>query len=127
MRIVLLGFLLVLLIPSELISMYLTEIFPNLPLPFRGTLRVSDGGSGFVLTTFRTRYNERGDLLIATIPAVDEALADNSGEAYFPHIVNLGGYRTQFVLFNGNPGHSTSGTVEFTSQSGEPLALPIAG
>src|SRR6266850_1186109 len=108
------------------ISKYLTEIFPGIPLPFRGMVRVTAVSIPFTVTTFRTRYNERGDLLIATIPIADEGSSYSSGDAYFPHIVDLGGYKTSFILFNGNPGQPTSGRVEFVSQSGQPLPIPIA-
>jgi len=52
----------------------------------------------------RGRYNERGDFLISTTPALaDDSVATNA-ELVFPHIVTGGGYTTEFILMNrGNP------------------------
>src|SRR5262249_44065936 len=49
----------------------ITEL-ASLQTPFQGTLRVSSPASISVIG-FRGRYNERGDFLITTIPAMNEA------------------------------------------------------
>jgi hypothetical protein len=47
----------------------------------------------------RGRYNERGDFLITTTPAIPEDTVPDLEPLYIPHIVNGGGYTTQFVMF----------------------------
>ena len=94
----------------------------NLPLPFRGVLRISSNVPVAVVG-LRGHYNERGEFLVATAPAVAENSGAPSPELIFPHIVNGGGYATEFQLLN-RSGRS-SGTVVFRSQSGDLLPLPV--
>ncbi len=110
--------------PSGHTSKFVHELFPALSLPFRGVLRVSSSNS-IVVVTLRTRYNERGDFLITTTPATNEASASSSAELMFPHIVDRGGYTTQFILFSGLAGQSTAGTLRFFGQDGQPLSLTV--
>ena len=110
--------------PSGHTSKFVHELFPALSLPFRGVLRVSSSNS-IVVVSLRTRYNERGDFLITTTPATNEASASSSAELMFPHIVDRGGYTTQFILFSGFAGQSTAGTLRFFGQDGQPLNLTV--
>ena len=110
--------------PSGHTSKFVHELFPTLSLPFRGVLRVSSGNS-IVVVSLRTRYNERGDFLITTTPATNEASASSSADLMFPHIVDRGGYTTQFILFSGLAGQSTAGTLRFFGQDGQPLILTV--
>ena len=96
--------------------------FANLPLPFRGVLRLSSNVP-ITVVALRGHYNERGEFLVATTPAVAENSVTPSPEFIFPHIVNGGGYTTEFQLVN-RAGRS-SGTVVFRSQSGDLLPLPV--
>jgi hypothetical protein len=107
-------------------AMFLNQVegLRNLPLPFRGVLRIS--GSGISVVGLRGRYNQRGDFLMTTMSPVDEAAATTSAEFVFPHLVDGGGYTTQFVLFSGGAGQSSAGTVRFYDQSGQALPLPTS-
>ena len=104
------------------VSVYLNQIpgFSSLETPFQGILRVS---SPVLLSVvgLRARYNERDDLLITTTPTVNENAAPSTSGIFFPHIVDSGGYTTQFVLFSGQPSQSSSGTIQLFSQTGEQL------
>ena len=82
-------------------------------------------GNSIVVVSLRTRYNERGDFLITTTPATNEASASSSADLMFPHIVDRGGYTTQFILFSGLAGQSTAGTLRFFGQDGQPLTLTV--
>jgi hypothetical protein len=73
----------------------------------------------------RGRYNERGEFLITTTPPVNEATQATAGGLYFPHIVDSGGYTTQFVLFSGLAGQSSTGNLELFSQNGQTLNWPL--
>jgi len=112
--------------PSGHTSKFVHELFPTLSLPFRGVLRVSSGNS-IVVVSLRTRYNERGDFLITTTPAIPEDSTPDTQPLYFPHFVNGGGYTTQFILFPAtaqSTGTSLSVTMQYFDQAGAPMVLP---
>jgi hypothetical protein len=75
------------------------------------------------VTGFRTRSNERGDFLMTTIPVSNELIPSPTGELVFPHVVTLGGFTSQFVLFSGTISQSGLGTIRFFTQNGQPLTL----
>ena len=90
------------------IALFLNQIegFESLMLPFRGVLRISTGSSsGVSVVGLRGRYNERTDFLITTTPPSNEADTASTSEFLFPHLVDSGGYTTQFVLFSGTGSH----------------------
>jgi len=49
----------------------------------------------------------------------------NSAEVVFPHLVDLGGYTTEFVLYSGVAGQASGGSVSFYTQTGTPLLLNL--
>jgi len=106
------------------LALFLTEIpgFQNLPMPFRGVLRIS---SNTPISTMglRERYNERGDFLISATPSIGDNAATSASELIFPRVVAGGGYTTEFVLVN--PGNASQGTAVFRSQSGTELPLQL--
>jgi hypothetical protein len=108
------------------VAIFLNEIpgFASLQTPFQGVLRVSSQVPIFVVG-LRGRYNERNDFLMTTTPPVNETTAASTAGLFFPHIVDSGGYTTQFILFSGQPGQSSSGTVQLFSQSGGALNLTL--
>jgi hypothetical protein len=73
----------------------------------------------------RGRYNERNDFLITTTPPINEATPATTAPLFFPQIVDGGGYMTQFILISGQPGQSSSGTMQWFSQSGAALGLTL--
>ncbi len=101
-------------------SLFLNEVpaFASIPLPFQGAISAS-APAPFAVTSIRGRTNERGEFLITTTAPVDESTPVTSSELLFPHFADGGGYSTQFILF----GRSTSGSLYFFSQSGQPKAL----
>ena len=105
-------------------AMFLNQIpgFSSLQAPFQGVLRVSSSAPISVVG-LRGRYNERNDFLVTTTPPVNEATPPSTALLFFPHVVDGGGYTTQFILFSSQPGQSSSGTMRLFSQSGEALDL----
>ena len=73
----------------------------------------------------RERFNERGEFLITTIPTIDEQAASTTGESLFPHLVDGGGYTTQFILFSGLAGQASKGVVHFFRQNGRAFGLAL--
>jgi len=108
------------------IARFLHEIFPSLSFPFKGILRISGGGAeGLSVVGLRGRYNERGDFLVTTTPPTNESSPASGAELLFPHLVNGGGYTTQFVLFSGTAGQASTGNLKFFKQDGTPLSLTV--
>ena len=93
---------------SGQVAKLLSDLFPNLELPFRGVVRISTGSSGVAAVGLRTRYNERGDFLITTTPPISESAAASSASLFFPQVVDGGGYATEFVLLPSAFGSSGS-------------------
>jgi hypothetical protein len=107
------------------VAEFLAQIFPNLPQSFQGgVLRISSPSSISVVG-LRGRYNERSDFLITTTPPTTESAPASSAEFLFPHFVNGGGYTTQFILFSGTAGQTSSGTLRFFDPKGNPLPLSL--
>jgi hypothetical protein len=108
-------------------ALFLNQIpgFETLTTPFRGVLRISTSSSGGIsVIGLRGRYNERGDFLITTTPPTDESRAP-VGPQFFPHFADGGGFTTQFILFNGGADQSSSGSLRFFDQSGQPISLAV--
>ena len=97
--------------------------FGDLEAPFQGLLSVStDSVFGIAIVGLRVRFNERGDLLATTTPPFEEQVTKSG--LVFPHLVDGGGYTTQFILVSTSD-QSTSGRLNFVSQSGDDLALSL--
>jgi len=104
--------------PNGQLARFIRELFPALPLSFRGFLKAT-ANTPINVTGLRGRYNERGDFLITTTPPRNDALRASSTQLIFPHIVSGGGYTTQFMLY----GQPASGQIFFNSQNGSPLSI----
>jgi hypothetical protein len=107
-------------------ALFLNQIpgFENLPLPFKGVLRVSTAGPTITVLGVRSRWNERGDYIFTTTPATNEN-APASAQLMFPHIVNGGGYSTQFIMFSGTSSQPAYGGLQTFSQSGGSLNVNL--
>jgi hypothetical protein len=100
------------------------ELFPSLPSNFRGVIRI-DSPSSISVAGLRSRYNERSDFLIATVPVSEELASGTTPEVVFPHIVDSGGYTTQFIFFNNVVVQSSSGAIRFRTTGGQRLDLTL--
>jgi hypothetical protein len=103
-------------------GLFLSEIAGGaLPASFSGVLRLSaTAGSKVSAVGFRLRLTERStpDLIVSSVPVVDESLPASSAEVILPRWVDSGGYSTEIVLFN-----ASVGTIRFFSAAGQPAAL----
>jgi hypothetical protein len=93
----------------------------SLPTTFQGVLRVSSP-SPISVVGMREHGNERNESLLTIIPPVNEATPP-AAPLFFPHIVDSGGYTTQFIVFSAQPGSPSSGTMQLFNQSGGALGL----
>jgi hypothetical protein len=106
------------------VARFMMELFTNLPYPFPGVARISSS-SPIAVTALRGDFNARGDFLITTALPTNENAPASSGEIIFPHLVDLGGYTTEFVLYSGVLGQTSSGVLSFYTQNGFPLSLNL--
>jgi hypothetical protein len=108
------------------VAKFLHEAFPGLTFPFKGILRISGGqAEGLSVVGLRLRSNERGDILVTTTPPTNEGSPPSAAELLFPHLVNGGGYTTQFILFSGTAGQASTGTLKFFKQDGTAFNLNV--
>ena len=112
--------------PSGHIATFVDELFPTLTTPFQGVLRITSTTTNLAVIGLRARTNKRGDFLITTTPPSNEVRTPSSVDAYFPHIADSGGWATQFVLFSGTAGQTSTGTLSFIDQAGKPLDLSVS-
>jgi len=103
---------------------FVAELFPSLPSPFSGTVRISSE-SEISVVGLRGRYNERNDFLITTTPPVPERDSSDSTELLLPHLADGAGYTTQFVIFSGSGDQSSSGSLLLLQNSGQPLGVTL--
>ena len=86
--------------------------FTAMPNPFQGVLLVRASGSGVAVSGLRLRITEGNMIVGTTIGPIKE----NSGSEttrIFPHVMDGGGYATQFILFSDPSGTGSTGSVEF--------------
>jgi hypothetical protein len=104
---------------------YLSDIFPSLPNPFKGVVRITTTSSGLSVVGLRVRFNERGDLLATTTPPANENSSTPLTPVFFPQVADGGGYTTQFILFSGTAGQNASGALQLVKQDGSPLGVAL--
>jgi enterochelin esterase-like enzyme len=95
------------------------QLFPGLPADFTGVLDISSP-TPFAAITVRSLYNERKDFLLTTFPIADVTRSAPS-PIVFPHIVDGGGYITQFILLSSQGAAETS--LNLYNDSGKQFAV----
>ena len=106
------------------VAMFLESLgsFSSVADPFQGVLRISSPSPGIFALGLRARYNERGEFLMTTTGPTIEGAAVPNADLFFPHVVDSGGFTTQFILFDGYANQSFSGSLEFFTQDGQRFA-----
>ncbi len=104
---------------------FLTAFFPTLANPFRGVLRITTTTPGISVVGIRSRYNENTSYLMTTTPPTNEQGATSTAEFLFPHIVNGGGFTTEFVIFSGTTNQTSTGNLRFVKNDGTALTLTL--
>ena len=110
---------------SGQVARFIDELFPSLTTPFAGILRITSTATDMAVVGLRLTTNERNDFLITTTPPSDESTAATSSDLFFPHFVDSGGWTTQFILFSGRAGQTSSGRLSFIDQTGQALDLSV--
>jgi hypothetical protein len=105
-------------LPSNgMLYQLIDQFLPQMPIPFRGILRVTSTVP-MVVNALRVRWNERTDLLMTATPPLNESVVPSASEADLPYVVVGGGYSTQVVIFSGSPGSAAAGTLSFINADG---------
>ncbi len=108
--------------PLGQVARFLDEIFDTLPDNFAGVLRVTSSAE-IAVVGLRLRINERGELKVTTTSPSNEMDPSTSEDRFFAHIVDSAGWSTQFILFSGTAGQTSSGTLSYFDTAGEPWEL----
>jgi Matrixin/IPT/TIG domain len=98
---------------NALLSKFVNEIFPAVPLPLKGVLHISSP-TPVSVAALRGRYNERLDFLMSTTPPTNEEAPPPMVPLVFAQIANGGGFTTQFVLYSGGINQSANGDLHLT-------------
>jgi hypothetical protein len=101
-------------------AVYLDNVagFEGMPKPFQGIVRISSvEGVGLAVIGLRGRINERSEYIMTTTAPTDEN-APAASQLVFPHIVNGGGFLTEFVLYSGTAAEPSTGNLSVYDQSG---------
>src|SRR5262249_56800913 len=100
--------------PNGHLAVFLNELpgFQTLPSSFRGVLYASSN-TRISMVGVRLLYNERGDFILSTIPALADREA-SSGDLLFSYLVTGGGASTEFILMSAGPPSSV--TLLFRAQ-----------
>jgi hypothetical protein len=98
------------------IVQYMNQLFPTMPNPFRGVVKVT-APVDVTVTGLRTMYNERGEFLISNVPGLN---SPTTSSMEFPYVLTGQGYSTQLVLVNPLQTQSTGKLVSL-SAAGDPV------
>jgi hypothetical protein len=105
---------------------FLDQLIPSLAgQTVEGILRITTDLSSISVVGLRGRTNERGNFLMTTTPPTVENSPATTAERFFPHLVDGGGWTTQFILFSGTPAQSSTGTLTFVKPDGTAMQLNI--
>jgi hypothetical protein len=106
-------------------SIFLDELQGvNTGSPFQGTIEVTSL-TPIAATVVRTRYNERGDFLIASTPLDNTADLNLALESFFPIFAVGGDSDMEFVLMNSQSPNTGSGSLLFLAPNGNPFSISI--
>jgi hypothetical protein len=101
-------------------AVYLDNVtgFETLPKPFQGVVRISSvDGAALAVIGLRGRLNERSEYIMTTTAPTNEN-APAAPQLVFPHIVNGGGFLTEFVMYSGTAAEPATGNLRVHNQSG---------
>jgi len=116
----------IILPPSGQQAFFVDEVFASevLPSPFKGVLRIT-ATDEIAVVGLRNRMNERGNFLMTTTPAINEADVPTAAESFFPHLIDGGGWTTQTILFSGGAGQLADGVMRFFGVDGSPFDIVL--
>jgi hypothetical protein len=92
---------------------------------FKGILRISSADQAQIAVAgILRRVNERGDVLLTTMPTINEDTPASETEV-FPLVVDGSGFTTQFIMFSGRRTEPASDHLQLFSQTGGTLNVTV--
>jgi hypothetical protein len=112
--------------PRGHIATYLhrMDAFKSMPNPFQGLLMVHATGAGVVSFGMRGRISESTQFVGTTTGPLKEHPGLGT-TVIFPHVLDGGGYASQFLIFSDPDGNGTAGTLSFANENGHEIPLTI--
>ncbi len=101
------------------------DFLDDVPEGFTGVLDI-DSESPVVPVTLKLSVNQRGDLILTTLPLADRDRPPSSNRLIVPQFGSGPDLSTRLILINPRD-EAAAGTVSLADQEGRPLALPFAG
>ena len=101
-------------------SAFLDELIGGIPSGFAGSVLL-EAASPVYAISMRGTMNSSGGFLMSTLSMVDLNQAP-SGMHYFPHVVNGGLYKTEFLIMNTG---TSSPQLSLFSTDGKPMAITL--
>jgi len=116
--------------PNSRVAAFLNQQLFFTPNPFQravGDARTFTFSSNLPVSAFaiRTRFNERGEFMMTTLPVADVA-ASSAAATSISHVVDGGGWTTEVLLVNSTDTAET-GTLRFLSSSGQAMTVSADG
>ncbi len=100
----------------------LDQLF-DLPETHAGVLRVRSGDD-VAVAAMRFLVNEKGELKVAATPPADESALPGAGATIFPLVIDLEGWTTRYLLFDGSSNLAMSGRLGLYDAAGRPVVGP---
>ncbi len=102
---------------------FANELLPNVAIPIKGVLNLSSDIPVAVIT-LRQSINERGEVVLTTMPVADLRAPQRPENAYLAQIGDGGGITTQIVLVN--PANvAITGKLVFLDPNGAPMSIKL--
>lgn len=108
------------------LSLFVDELFPELPAGFTGVLEIVSQAP-LAPVTLKLTINRRGDPILTTLPVADLTRPVEGSLAVFPQVAFGQGFSTRLLLLSGSDRATSAGTVTLSRSDGDALAVPVLG
>ena len=108
------------------LAIFADELFENLPPGFTGVLEI-DADVPIVPVTLKLTVNQRGDLILTTLPVADLNRPIQTDSLVFPQIGFGMGFSTRLILISAEEAGPSTGQLTLTQSDGSPLSIPLLG
>jgi len=105
------------------IAAFASQLFPDIPQGFRGTVEISSDNPIQTVALRSTATPDR--FLLAAFPVESLEVQRNISAAYFPHLVDGGGFSTEIFVMNLGAA-AANARLSFLSPEGQSSKMPFA-
>ncbi|MEO8627052.1 MAG: hypothetical protein ABI612_02990 [Betaproteobacteria bacterium] len=104
-------------VPANGYAGFLLSRIPGFAQHFKGTLRATANSADIALIGLRGSSTERGEVVMTTSEAIDEALIHPNAMLVFPELLRGPGYSTQLIVLEALP--ETAPHVDLLTETGQ--------